>query len=183
MRVRVFLLSFLAVAVLAANGYGATDNWERNRKGELFNVRLYHEETKSYFELRRHSGSWLKAYRAARAGVFKGTRGRLAMLKTKEANDFVVQNFRPPDGTWLGMRYFCKKRKFVWIDGTSLKKSDYHNFGARWFDPNAYPPCRGNRREYGAIEFREYLGEIRWWGMSPTHAQGAYLVEYPTGER
>ena len=156
----------------------------RSYGGQLFNVPVYDPNSRSYFELRRfgiRGANWSEASRLARSKIFKGVRGRLAVIRSRETNEFIVKVIRPPDETWIGLRLFCKGRKLFWVDGRLLSGKDYKNWGRRWHYPDRYYPCK-ERAKYAGIGYVRYQGVPRWWAMAPAHRTRAYLVQYPTGK-
>ena len=80
----------------------ATPEHKVDPKKPIYNKPMYNPETKSYFELHfpgENMGSygewpqfnWRDAREYAPSRVFRGARGRLAIVKTKETNDFIVE--------------------------------------------------------------------------------------------
>ena len=83
----------------------------------LYDTPVYNPDTKSYFELapvpvgysvravNSPEASWAASQRLASQRVFKNVRGRLAIVKTKQVNDFLRKVFKPDKAAWIGLRY------------------------------------------------------------------------------
>lgn len=113
------------------------------KDGALYGVPIYFEPNDTYYELvsikSAHRDqipagvtSWNTVRKLARQHIYKGRRGRLAIVNSKELNDFLRDKFKPDRPTWIGLRYNCKYRKFIWVDGRVLGRRDYRNFGTPW---------------------------------------------------
>ena len=77
---------------------------------------IYNPETKSYFELRvdlPKPPNWRTAVRYARTKIYKGVRGRLAVVKDLQTHSLLKANFDICEKAWVRLRYFCSFRKFV----------------------------------------------------------------------
>src|SRR5689334_8578707 len=84
---------------------------------------VYDPATKSYFELlkvaeaaglKTHELNWAEAQAYAARLSFKGATGRLAIVKHAETHALILKELRPSEYTWIGLRYFCDKRKLEW---------------------------------------------------------------------
>ena len=169
--------------------YGQSDLYRtlRNNRGELFDTNVYDPHSKSYFGLYRiQSGSYENANNYARSRTFKGVRGRLAVVRSKETQNFIVRTFRPPDETWIGLRMFCQSRKLRWVTGEDLVRGKHFtNWGRRWHYDDKYPPCKGggiNSLFAGIALVRDY-SVVRWWAIAPAHFTTSLLIEFPTKGR
>lgn len=109
----------------------------------LYDTPVYFAPNDTYYELvnlaNEYNGKfpknvtgWPQVRKLAASRVYKGRRGRLAVVKSKAVNDFLRDTFKPDMPAWIGLRYFCKYRKFVWVTGEVLKRGDYRNFGNIW---------------------------------------------------
>jgi len=110
---------------------------------------LYFEPNDTYYELVSIRGQyaklnetlktvfnnttdWNTARKIARQRLYKGRRGRLAVVKSKAINDFLRDSFKLDVVAWIGLRYICKYNKFMWVTGEVMKPGDYRNFGRVW---------------------------------------------------
>lgn len=109
----------------------------------LYDTPVYFAPNDTYYELvhiptaykgqfGRDETGWPQVRKLAASRVYKGRHGRLAIVKSKAVNDFLRDTFKPDMPAWIGLRFFCKYRKFVWVDGEVLKPGDYRNFGVVW---------------------------------------------------
>lgn len=175
--------------IISGISYAKSDPYKSKRtyRGHLFNIPVYDTNSKSYFKLVsvKH-GHYRVAMSYARSQRYKGARGRLAVIKSKETQEFIDDVFRPPDETWIGLRMWCRPRKVFWVTGETLKRGkDYANWGRSWHYKRKYYPCKdrsGPNRDFAGIGLVRYQGKIRWWAMAPRHETTALLIEFPTGK-
>ena len=76
--------------------------------------------TGSYFELRLNRIAhpyWHLAKELAVEKTYKGRRGRLAVVKDPETLGFIREHFRFNEEAWIGLQFYCKFRKLVWVSG------------------------------------------------------------------
>lgn len=177
------LLLSLAAAVAAAAPASAK---------ALYNTPVYHAETKSYFELvpvpvgysMRDKSSpetdWTHAMRFAAGRMFKDTRGRLAVIRSQETNDFVVRTFDPPQSAWFGLRFYCSVRKLIWVTGEIHPPNGYKNWGASWQAPGDTPCAPG--QQWAPIALARKDVGWRWEARGQAKEFFYYVVEYPTGK-
>ena len=189
MRRRV-LYSVLMVLALTSTVLAQTDPYKDKREhytGRLWNFPVYDPSSKSYFELVEvKKGTWPVARAFAMRQVFNGVRGRLAIIKSKDTQDFLVKTFRPPKEVWIGLRMFCFRRQFIWVTGERLdRRKDYQNWGREWHYRDRYTPCKGGPRtmngQYAGITLAPFEGVVRWFAIQPQHAVNVAFIEYPTG--
>jgi hypothetical protein len=177
----------------------------------LWNTPVYNPESKSYFELFTPSKnlhdiesgvgiyglSWGVAKGLAEKQVFKGVRGRLAVVNTRQIHDFLKEKFHPTIAVWIGLRYWCKFRKLQWITGAAFdRQKDFSAWGDMW-DQNAVhnyyylggtsTPADCSATHAGLVN---YLG-VHYWPMDEGfvwNANGhdkhfaALFIEFPTGK-
>ena len=160
-----------------------------SEKPPLYDTKVYNPATASYFELKRPGGdfSWYKAQEYAENANYKGVRGRLAVVKNKETQDFLVKTFRPSIA-WIGLKYYCKLNALQWVSGEFWPLTGYANWGTPWNLDGASP--NHQRRSYcDASDFRRFNG-VNMWGHEGNYkwnVNGApkifyrFFVEYPTG--
>jgi Lectin C-type domain len=191
---RLFSGLFLGICLLTPPVYGQIDPYKSSRafNGDLFDVKVYDSESKSYFEMKKGNivGSYLQALTYAKSQSYRGVRGRLAVIRSKQTQEFINRTFRPFTETWIGLRLQCRSRKLVWVTGKIIARNkDYTNWGQRWHYPDSYLPCKskgsgGDRFNniFAGIGLVPFRGVIRWWAMAPGHAVRRAIVEYPTGK-
>lgn len=185
---------FLMIVALPARGEIDPYKSLRTHYTDLFNVKVYNSHSKSYFEMKR--GTIVSKFQTARAYArsqsFKGVRGRLAVIDSKETQQFISRIFQPYTETWIGLRLTCRPRRLIWITGKEIDRAkDYTNWGAQWHYERKYLPCKGSSRTGGdrfnslfaGIALYPFRGVIRWWAIAPGHGVRRALIEYPTGKR
>jgi hypothetical protein len=110
----------------------------------------------------------------------------LAVVKDKETNEFIVKNFQPEDGTWIGLRYFCDLGALQWVTGEIWPPTAYQNWGRPWNIEGGH----------STNQFRSKCTYFTWQGVHYWGAQTGYkwnangsgkyfshmIVEYPTGK-
>jgi len=162
----------------------------------VYNKPFYNPETKSYFENYsatngkydiEHRYNWEAAQRVAETRTYHGVRGRLAVIKTKETNDFIVKNLKPEDGTWFGLQYFCDLHALRWVTGEFWPLKAYQN----WFRPwNVEGTNPRNQERAGCLSDKRWMG-VHYWGKNAGYKWNAngtakefwlMIVEYPTGK-
>lgn len=152
---------------------------------------IYNPASKSYFQLLTkpvtNSGVWTSIQKLALSNVFKGVRGRLAVVDSPETHEFIVQNFDLSREVWIGLRYWCDFRMLQWSDSRPYSPSDPGHFSAwhpQWYR-NATTNCetwRSGEQAFMPVYYRP-LGQMnaRWQASGPAKGFERYLVEYPTG--
>ena len=136
--------------------------------------------TGSYFELRvskRVHNYWHLAVNDAASLTYKGRQGRLAVIKDPETLDFIRENFRFNEETWIGLRFYCKFRKLVSVTGET------HPLRNQMWAPSWH---RGeNCRTQSQWAYMPILlsmdgrSEAAWQATGPSKVFKSYLVEYP----
>jgi hypothetical protein len=159
----------------------------------LYDTPVYNSETKSYFELARavarggggDDRNWESARRSASNRQFKGVRGRLAVVKSRQVNDFLRDTFQPNHRAWIGLRYWCRFRVLQWVTGDRLEPGDYQNWGPVWnqtIDPNKRSQCFGDKDSYLPVHYWQVHRGFRWNAISMGKAHRSMFIEYPTGK-
>lgn len=159
--------------------------------GELLNKPVYLNHTKSYFELVRIGTgystrgatideiNWQRASDYAAGKKFKGVGGRLAVVKDKETQQFLMKTFQPRYEVWIGLRYFCSFNKLMWTTGEEHPREAFANWASPWKVGYACHPgqqyagifaVRAGDRNYG-----------RWQAQGIAKEFYELFVEYPTG--
>jgi hypothetical protein len=160
-----------------------------SEKPPLYDTKVYNPATASYFELKRPGGdfNWYKAQEYAENANYKGVRGRLAVVKAKEIQEFLVNNFRPSIA-WIGLKYYCRLNALQWTSGEFWPLTAYANWGTPWNLDGASPTNQG-RSHCDAGDFKSFNG-VHMWGHEGNfkwNVNGApkifyeFFVEYPTG--
>ncbi len=145
---------------------------------------VYNEETGSYFalgKLPRGQGqhNWAAIIRSIQPKHYNGRRGRLAVLKSKSVQNFILDNFDLPLQTWIGLRYWCKYSKLQWVDGTVLKNKDFQPWNRPWYRSKKVT-CSTQNIEYMPVYLlRSSKTRVNWQASGPKKGFYFYLVEYP----
>ena len=182
-------LIWLAVAASPESASAEADPYKtlRSYSGYLFNFTLRDPHSKNYFRLERiPRGNYMNALRHARSKAFKGVRGRLAVIRSRETQEFIVRTLRPPDETWIGLRMTCSPRKLVWVNGELFdKRKHYANWGRRWHYNDRYIPCPGGGvgSQFAGIALVRERNVVRWYAIAPAHFTRSLLIEFPTDRR
>jgi hypothetical protein len=167
----------------------------------VYNTAVYHEATGSYFELVRISDaypgqffrarrSWAQSVRLAAQREYKGRQGRLAVVKSKEVNDFLRDTFQSEDRAWIGLRYWCRHRKLQWVTGELLRPTDYQNWGSRWSVGGNNPGgktiegCSARSPSpYRAVHYWSLKHGFTWNAHVGNKHSPFFFVEYPAPKK
>ena len=91
----------------------------------LYDEPVYFPERKAYFELVRippgysnrgpgaPAANWQNTRKLAAQRVYRGLRGRLAVVDSPELSAFLRKTFDPRGNAWIGLRYFCQLGRLV----------------------------------------------------------------------
>jgi hypothetical protein len=153
---------------------------------ENYQSPVYNPTTRSYFQLVQYPITkimeWWDAKQEAETRIFKGVRGRLAVVANKEVHDFLRDRLEAIGETWIGLRYWCEYHKLQWVTGQLLSRQDFSNWHPQWFrDPNVR--CNNGLADgdYMPIYYTSSQdGGFLWQAVGPAKAFHAYYVEYPT---
>lgn len=150
---------------------------------------LYDASSGSYFELYKNEGvSWSSANNLAQRKSYKGRRGRLAVVRTRETHEFIRKNFqfsfKGGLGAWIGLRYMCKNRKLYWVTGESLDRtSDFQAWDRKWYLNEGTICTRSG--SYMTVYYTTYTENNTlyrpglWRASSPSKGANFLIVEYP----
>jgi hypothetical protein len=168
----------------------------REHHKEKFNKPVYNPETKSYFEYysptlgEYHSEqrfNWMTSKAMAEARTYKGVPGRLAVIKTPETNKFIIKNFEPDDGAWIGLQYLCELRALRWVTGEFWPLTGYQYWNKPW--NVAGTTWKNNERAwclasvpYMGVHYWGAEGGYRWNANGPGKEFHLMIIEYPTGK-
>ena len=176
----------------------ATPEHKVDPRKPVYNKPLYNPETKSYFELHfpgegmsygeSPEFNWRDAREYAPSRVFRGVRGRLAIVKTKETNDFIVKNLKPGCCPWIGLYFSCAERTLVWVTGEIWPLTAYNNWSRIWNvmgthpnKPSAKQGCTPGGPPSG-VHYWGPDGQYKWNTNSANKAFHNMIIEYPTGK-
>ena len=179
---RIFACILIAFSMFSAAWTADTANAEVRVRSQI----VYNAKTKSYFQYIEHdvqdSQSWETADRLARKLVYKGVRGRLAIVTDDEVNTFLRQTFSPRTYTWIGLRYSCRYRRLIWVNGELVKPKDYQNWARVWYR-NAPVTCEAQPGSFPFMPIYYLPADhgFRWQASGPKKRMYSYFVEYPTG--
>ena len=125
-------------------------------------------KTGSYFELRVDNGegnaedNWNGASAKASRLTYDGRRGHLAIVRTMETLEFIRENFRINEEVWIGLRFFCKYRKLLWVNGDIHPMARNELWARQWFR-NAKVRCSTQHIDVMPVYLtRESHGPARW---------------------
>ena len=163
---------------------------------ERYNKPIYNPETKSYFENYNPAPDlvydpdyiydWLQSKVIAEGRTFHGVRGRLAVVKNKETNDFIVKHFKPDNGTWIGLEYMCDDRILRWSTGEIWPLSGYQNWGRPWNieGTSPYGRVRSSCTSLNPMGVHYWGSEAgyKWNANGGAKKFGYMIIEYPTGK-
>jgi hypothetical protein len=162
---------------------------------ELLNTPVYNPVTKSYFEMvdgahgltkgynAFEGPTWRQANEMAQERVYKGARGRLAIIRDSATHQFLASTFHPETEVWVGLRYWCTLHQAQWSDGQNLKTGDFQIWDKVWrADPYACNTGTNDpNSEYAGIAYKP-LPDFHWIGVGTAKRFYDFFVEYPTGE-
>lgn len=177
----------LLIAALLCSGTGA-------QAQPVYGKPIYDPASKSYFELVKitrqqapHGDSpalpFDKVVPLAAARVFKDTPGRLAIVRSSETHVFILQNLRPSIVAWIGLRYMCKQRQLLWINGERLTKGQFAPWHDNWDQSGTAGCVRGKgETDWMPIAYTGVGEGFRWIAKGGKKVYKEYIVEYPTGK-
>ena len=174
--------------------------WQENKaiNDAKYNKPIYNPETKSYFEnydLYRDPNNpygvyfafeWPLAKQWAESRVFHGVRGRLAVIKSREVQEFIAKKLQPDDGAWFGLSFRCDSRSLWWVTGENWPLSAYQNWnrpwnveGTTWKNAN-HAQCPPN--EVAGVHYWGAATGYKWNVNGPHKGFHYLIIEYTTGK-
>ncbi len=151
---------------------------------------VYDPSSGSYFEIIRNQRGfrrWRDVRAAVNKRIYKGIRGRLAVIKTRTTHEFLQKKLGVPFDAWIGLRYHCSTGKLVWVTGEILKRGvDFEIWHSRWHYEKGYVCGAGAggaaEVKYLAVYYVNVNGRFNWRASGPGHgmANSIAIVEYPT---
>ncbi len=147
---------------------------------------VYDPSSGSYFEvILNESGyrRWKYARPFINRRIYKGIRGRLAVIKTRATHEFLRKNFGIPFDAWIGLRYHCSSGKLVWVTGEILRRGvDFEIWHRKLFYEGVNYCSHARDRVTHLVVF--YMGmkgrHLYWRASGPEHGLAGALIEYPT---
>lgn len=178
-------IAFLLVAVARVS---IAQTYQDASPGQIIGVPVYDPEAKRYFALEhaqlgpQYLTMWNSVAEQAQRQVYKGVRGRLAIVDSLEVHSFLLRTFRPNhyQSIWIGLRYLCNAKKLEWSDGRLMNPGSFQVWDKEWnqdvytcnkkSDPNDWAPVA-------------YTGEMHSWVVKGnTKGYPWYFIEFPTGQ-
>ena len=130
----------LVGALQLALATGALASAEHPEGNEVRDRPILFEQNDTYYELVTLPPTFhYQALRLASKRTYKDRRGRLAIVDSKEVNDFLRDTFKPSTLSWIGLRYWCGRGRLERSDGTVQKLSQYSNWATPWNTSAAAP--------------------------------------------
>jgi len=160
-----------------------------SEKPPLYDTKVYYAATASYFELKRPGGdfNWFHAQEYAAKAHYKGVRGRLAVIKNKGTQDFLVKTFRPSIA-WIGLKYYCGLNALQWVSGEFWPLTGYANWSTPWNVMGTSPhgqtlaECGGaDAHGFRGVHIWGHEGNYRWNVNAGPKIFYDFIIEYPTG--
>ena len=167
----------------------------------LYDKPVYHDPSEGYFELvsllnqypgqfTRNSTSWREVKQLAEDRFHNGRRGRLAVVHSREINDFLRDVFQPDRMAWFGLRYYCKYNAAMWVTGKRLAPGAYQNWARVWNNATTNPTISNPPRNKCTRQFK-YLPVhywpveygFRWNAHGGGKHQRYFFVEYPRPDK
>jgi len=143
---------------------------------------FYDPRTGSYFELRLNRVRnlyWRIARKEAASVTYKGRRGRLAVVKDQETLDFIREHFRINGATWIGLQFYCKYRKLMWVTGELQPLGGTTMWAPRWYRNPENRCVTSNMAAMPVYLTPEADGPVLWQASSRNKTFRSFLVEYP----
>lgn len=162
----------------------------------LLNTPVYDPSSKSYFELvdgshmikgygSNEGPKWDEAFNFAKARVYKGVNGRLAIVESAQTHFFLQQTFHPDSPSWIGLRLWCARRILVWSDRQNLKPAAFQAWDAHWsHDPytcNGAGPSASGLKIFAPVAYSSIADGFRWIAVGASKRFYYFFVQYPTG--
>ncbi len=151
-------------------------------------VPIYDPVSKRYFALEAADkrftsvewSIWTEVKKQAESQVFKGVRGRLAVVDSGEVHEFLLRHFpsNPYRYAWIGLQYHCRKKQLAWSNGQILERGAFEAWAEKWkIDGWA---CTGTNdpADFAPVA---YSPQMRWVLVGHSKGFDYYFVEFPTG--
>lgn len=161
----------------------------------VFDTPVYDPVSKKYYALvnvrapnepypRNEGFTWELADSDARSRTYRGVQGRLAVVNSIGVHEFLLQNFHSDVEAWIGLRYWCKRHKLQWSDGTYLDRGTFSAWDPVWkqdsgacnSDTSLHPK---NAEQFMPVAYGRF--SFRWIGKGWGKRYVEYFIEFPTG--
>ena len=156
---------------------------EAMAKPDILGKVVYDPSSGSYFEVILNE-SGFKRWKFARPfinrRIYKGIRGRLAVIKTRATHEFLRKNLGIPSDAWIGLRYHCASGKLVWVTGEILRRGvDFEIWHSKLYYEGRSLCWVGKITHL--VVFYKVIGRQWYWRLSgPDHNITGTVIEYPT---
>ena len=190
MRFRLRMAIFFGLLVLTASGRSA------HAQAPYYDIPVYDAEAKRYFMLvnarlpgsvypRNEGLTWELADREARARVYKGVHGRLAVVDSLEVHEFLLRTFHADVPGWIGLRYLCRTHRLLRADGSFMSASSFKAWDQEWKQDDG--GCQGKLDAQQTVFGEQYMPiaystpKFDWMAKGWQKRYLIYFVEFPTG--
>ena len=173
------ILTILLTVLLArsASGQASSD--------QLVGIPVYDPGSKRYFALMRadpHNWGtmWDKVAQQARNQVYKGVRGRLAIVDSFEIHEFLLRTFHPNQYqyVWIGLRYLCRAKALQWSDGRMFQPGSFEAWDPKWKQDIYVCSDTNDRHDWAPVA---YSPHFTWIVKGRHKGYDWYFIEFPTG--
>jgi len=145
----------------------------------------YHAPSDTYYELvrrpppvRQNDVAWKDAVALADKRTHKRRQGQLAIVDGPELHRFLTETFSFDAPTWIGLRYWCRYRRMMWVNGTTHAHADFQAWANPWHRTQV--TCSHNDIPYMPVY---YTSRGQWQASGTVKRFMAYLVAYPASEK
>ena len=138
--------------------------------------------TGSYFELRIDNAGqryWEDARRIAVTRRYKGRPGRLAVVADLDTLNFIRDRFRINEEVWIGLRFFCRFRKLLWVTGEIHPISENRLWAPQWFRNQSVRCMNQSNMMYMPVYLTAEGAGVTWQAAGQSKQFVSYLIEYP----
>ena len=153
-------------------------------KPETLGKVVYDPSSGSYFEIIRNPRGfrrWRDVRPFVNKRIYKGIRGRLAVIKTRATHEFLRKNLGIPFDAWIGLRYHCSTGKLVWVTGEILRRGVDFEIWHRQLYYEKRNLCGTGRIRHLVVFYMGMKSRHLYWRISgPEHGLTGALIEYPT---
>lgn len=178
------LIAGLAAAALWAMPAAAQVTTANRHQGPL-----YDNSNDTYYELRVDNRTlvagrythffWSDAKHRAAKSTYKNRRGRLAVIRDQQTLDFIRRKFEIREEAWIGLRFYCRFRKLMWVTG-EIHPLSAKAFWDRHWNRQDGVDCRTNPQiGYMGVYLTPSDKGAYWQAVGSGKGFWGYFVEYP----